>query len=128
MPLVRIALQKGKSAEYREAVSRNVHRAMVENINIPHEDRFQLITEHDSHTLIYDPEYLDIHRTDDIIIIQITISIGRSVDIKRALYARIAELLHESPGRRKEDVFINIIEVAKENWSFGDGIAQYATA
>src|SRR5262245_57272066 len=96
MPLVRIALRKGKSAEYRAAIGDAVHRAMVEAINVPALDRFQVITEHAPDNLIYDPTYLDIQRTDDIVFIQITLNTGRTTDQKKALYARIAERLAEN--------------------------------
>ncbi len=127
MPLVRIALRKGKSPEYRRAISDSIHRAMVETIKIPDQDRFQIVTEHDDAGLLYDPSYLGISRTDGVVLIQITLSAGRTVDVRKALFARIAQLLRESPGVRGEDVFVNLVEVAKENWSFGNGIAQYAT-
>ncbi|TMA19710.1 MAG: tautomerase family protein [Deltaproteobacteria bacterium] len=127
MPLVRIALRKGKSPEYRRAISDSIHRAMVETIKIPEQDRFQIVTEHDDASLVYDPSYLGISRSDGVILVQITLSAGRTVDVRKALFARIAQLLRESPGVRPEDVFVNLVEVAKENWSFGNGIAQYAT-
>jgi 4-oxalocrotonate tautomerase len=127
MPLVRIALRKGKSPEYRHAISDAIHRAMVETIKIPEQDRFQIVTEHDDGTLVYDPSYLGISRSDGVVLIQITLSAGRTVEVRKALFARIAQLLRESPGVRPEDVFVNLVEVAKENWSFGNGIAQYAT-
>lgn len=126
MPLVRIALRQGKSAAYRAAVGDAIHRAMVETIKVPAKDRFQVITEHPADGLVYDPSYLDIARTDDVLVIQITLNAGRTVEMKRALYARIADLLAESPGVRREDVFVSLVEVPKENWSFGNGIAQYA--
>ncbi len=126
MPLVRIALRAGKSESYRRAVADAVHRAMVETINVPAKDRFQIVTEHDAAGLLYDPSYLDIPRTDGVLLIQITINAGRTVELKKALFARMAALLAESPGVRREDVFVSLIEVAKENWSFGNGIAQYA--
>ena len=126
MPLVRIALRQGKPAAYRRAVGESVHRAMVEAINVPPLDRFQLITEHGQDELVYDPSYLDIERTDDVIFVQITLNAGRTTDQKRALYAHIVELLKDKPGVRPEDVLINLVEVPKENWSFGKGIAQYA--
>jgi phenylpyruvate tautomerase PptA (4-oxalocrotonate tautomerase family) len=126
MPLVRIALRAGTSPAYQRAVSDGVHRALVATINIPDADRFHLIAEYAADHFIYDPSYLDIPRTDDLVIIQITISQGRSVDQKRALYRQITEHLTASPGVRPEDVFINLVEVAKENWSFGRGVAQYA--
>jgi phenylpyruvate tautomerase PptA (4-oxalocrotonate tautomerase family) len=127
MPLVRIALRKGKKPEYRRALADSVHRAMVETIKIPEQDRFQIVTEHDDSGLIYDPSYLGISRSDDVVLIQITLSAGRTLEVRKALFARITQLLHESPGIRPEDVFVNLVEVAKENWSFGNGIAQYAT-
>jgi phenylpyruvate tautomerase PptA (4-oxalocrotonate tautomerase family) len=100
---------------------------MVESINVPPQDRFQVITEHPADGLIYDPSYLGINRTDDVVFIQITLNVGRTVDQKRALYKKIADLLAQEPGVRPEDVVINLVEVTKENWSFGNGIAQYAT-
>jgi len=127
MPLVRIALRKGKSPEFRRAISDGVHRAMVETIKVPEQDKFQIITEHDESGLIYDPSYLGISRTDGVILIQVTLNAGRTVEAKKALYARIAQLLREVPSVRPEDVFVSLVEVAKENWSFGNGIAQYAT-
>lgn len=125
MPLVRIALREGTSAEYRRAIADGVHQAMVDAIAIPAEDRFQLITEHSAENLIYDPKYLGIQRTDRIVLIQITLSAGRKPAQKRALYRRIAELLAKSPGVRPEDVAINLVEVTWEDWSFGNGVAQY---
>ncbi|HET9650541.1 MAG TPA: tautomerase family protein [Usitatibacter sp.] len=126
MPLVRIALRKGTKPEFRRAVSDSIHRAMVETIKIPEQDRFQIITEHDPESLVYDPSYLGISRSDGVIVIQITMSAGRTLDVRRALFAKIAANLRETPGVRPEDVFINLVETAKENWSFGNGIAQYA--
>jgi 4-oxalocrotonate tautomerase len=127
MPLVRIALRKGTTPEFRRALSDSVHRAMVETIKVPEQDRFQVITEHDASSLVYDPSYLGISRSDSVVFIQITLSAGRTLEVRKALFARIAQLLRESPGLRPEDVFVNLVEVAKENWSFGNGIAQYAT-
>jgi len=127
MPLVRISLLQGKPETFKRTVGDIVHRAMVETINVPPLDRFQLITEHSRADFIYDPQYLNVARTDDLIIIQITLNAGRSTEMKKALYIRIAGLLHQELGVRKEDVLINLVEVVKENWSFGNGEAQYAT-
>jgi 4-oxalocrotonate tautomerase len=127
MPLVRVALRKGSTPEFRRAVSDSIHRAMVETIGVPEKDKFQILTEHDADSLIYDASYLAIARSDAVILIQITLSAGRSIELRKALFARIAQLLADHPGVRPEDVFVNLIEVAKENWSFGNGIAQYAT-
>jgi 4-oxalocrotonate tautomerase len=127
MPLVRISLIAGKPESHKRKVSEAVHRALVETISIPVQDRFQILTEHSAADFIYDPEYLKIHRTNDLVIIQITMSVGRTLEVRKALYRRIADLLSQEVGLRKEDVFINLVEVAKENWSFGNGEAQYAT-
>lgn len=127
MPLVRISLIAGKPESYKRKVSEAIHRALVETISIPAQDRFQILTEHSAADFIYDPEYLKIHRTNDLVIIQITMSAGRTLEVRKALYRRIADLLSQEAGLRKEDVFINLVEVPKENWSFGNGEAQYAT-
>jgi phenylpyruvate tautomerase PptA (4-oxalocrotonate tautomerase family) len=126
MPLVRIALRAGKPAAYRLALGDAVHRAMVETINVPAQDRFQIITEHPEAGLVYDPSYLGISRTDDVVFVQITLNAGRTVEQKRALYARMAALLRESPGVSAQNLLVSLVEVSKENWSFGDGVAQYA--
>ena len=126
MPLVRISVREGKDPSYRMAVADAVHEAMVATIAIPAADRFQVVTEHTAEGLVYDPGYLGIRRTEDVVLVQITLSAGRTVEIKKALFAKIAENLSKSPGLRKEDVFVNLVEVVKENWSFGNGEAQYA--
>jgi phenylpyruvate tautomerase PptA (4-oxalocrotonate tautomerase family) len=124
MPLVRIDLRKGKDADYRHNIGRVVYEALL-SVGVPDKDRFQVIGEHDADTFLFDPSYLGIERTDDLVIIQITWNEGRTVEQKKALYKAIAEGLTKSPGLRPEDVFINLVEVKKENWSFGNGVAQY---
>jgi 4-oxalocrotonate tautomerase len=126
MPLVRISLREGKTPEYRRAVADSIHDAMVATIGIPAADRFQVITEHGADGLIFDPGYLGIKRSDDVVFVQITLSTGRTVEIKKVLYTKITENLANRVGLRKEDVFVNLVEVVKENWSFGNGEAQYA--
>jgi 4-oxalocrotonate tautomerase len=126
MPLVRISLLAGKPELLKRKISQAVHRGLVDTISIPEQDRFQIITEHAGTDFIYDPQYLNIRRSDDLVMIQITLSAGRPLEVKKALFHRIAELLHDA-GVRKEDILINLVEVAKENWSFGNGEAQYAT-
>jgi 4-oxalocrotonate tautomerase len=127
MPLVRISLLQGKTDDYRKKVGDAVHQAMVESMNVPPLDRFQIITEHANSDFIYDAQYLNISRTDDLIIVQITLNAGRSTDLKKAFYKRLSELLVQQVKLRPEDLLINLVEVAKENWSFGNGEAQYAT-
>jgi 4-oxalocrotonate tautomerase len=125
MPFVRISLRQGKSAEYRRAIGEGVHRAMVEALAIPADDRFQVITEHPPEGLVYDPQYLGVQRTENVVFVQITLSAGRKPQQKRKLYKRMAEILTESPGLRPQDLVINLVEVSWENWSFGNGAAQY---
>jgi 4-oxalocrotonate tautomerase len=128
MPLVRISLVKGKPETYRRKVGDAIHRALVEAVGVPPLDRFQIITEHEPGDLVYDSNYLGIARSADLVIVQITLSTGRSLAQKRALYRRIASNLASSVGLRPEDAWINLVEVAKENWSFGNGVASYAPA
>jgi phenylpyruvate tautomerase PptA (4-oxalocrotonate tautomerase family) len=125
MPLVRISLREGKSEQYRRALGDAVHQAMVEAIDAPPQDRFQIITEHSANDLIYDPSYLGVERSDNIVIVQITLSAGRKPAQKRKLYQRTAELMAKNPGLRPQDLMINLVEVAWENWSFGNGESQY---
>jgi 4-oxalocrotonate tautomerase len=125
MPLVRISLRQGKSEQYRRALGDGLHQAMIEALEIPAQDRFQVITEHSANDLIYDPSYLGIERTDDVVFVQIALSAGRKPPQKSKLYKRIVELLGKNPGVRPQDVMINLLETAWENWSFGNGEAQY---
>jgi 4-oxalocrotonate tautomerase len=125
MPLVRIDLLQGKPPAYRKALGEGIYRALRETFNVPENDRFMVVNEHDAANFIHAENYLDIAHTDDLVIIQITVSDTRTLAQKQALFARVAALLAEDPGLRKEDVFINLIECKKENWSFGNGIAQY---
>jgi phenylpyruvate tautomerase PptA (4-oxalocrotonate tautomerase family) len=126
MPLVRIDLRRGKDAAYRQQVGHAVYEAMV-GVGVPANDRFQIVGEHDADNFLFDPDYLGIHRSGDLVIIQITWNEGRTVEQKKQLYNAIAEGLAKSPGIRKEDVFVSLVEVKKENWSFGNGVAQYAS-
>lgn len=125
MPLVHIDLREEKPASYKKAIGEAVQRAMIEHLNVPVRDQFQIIHEHTPDHMIYNQNYLDIERTDDIVMIQVTLSAGRSTEQKRAFYARVAELLQESPGIRPQDVLIHLVENTREDWSFGNGEAQY---
>jgi phenylpyruvate tautomerase PptA (4-oxalocrotonate tautomerase family) len=125
MPLVRISVQEGQHKSQHAQIGDAVHRAMVETINVPPLDRFQIITEHAQADFVFDASYLNISRTNALVIIQITLNTGRTTEMKKALYKRIAELLHQELQIRKEDVMISLVEVPKENWSFGNGEAQY---
>ena len=126
MPLVRIDLVRGKPASFRKALGEIVYTAMRATIDVPENDKFQIMTEHAPEELNIAEAYLGSNFGNDIIFIQITLNAGRSLEKKKALYKRIADDLAAQLQMRPDDVFINLVEVAKENWSFGRGIAQYA--
>jgi 4-oxalocrotonate tautomerase len=127
MPIVRIDLIDGKSEEYRTQVGEIVYQTLLDVLNVPKGDRFQVITEHREGALSFDREYLDVHRSNDCIFFQITLNAGRSVELKQSFYKELTDRLHQGVKLRKEDVFINLVEVPKENWSYGNGLAQYVS-
>lgn len=126
MPLVHISMRAGKSAAYRSAIFDSLYQATRDTFDVPEGDQFMVISEHDAANFRYGASYFDIARSDDLVLIQISARNTRTVEQKKALFRRIAELLGENPGIRPEDVFVNLIEGEKENWSFGHGLAQYA--
>jgi 4-oxalocrotonate tautomerase len=125
MPFVRIFLRAGTSPEYRKALGDGVHRALVETIAVPPNDHFQVISEHSASDLIYDPGYLGVHRSDRFVLVQIILGIGRKPQQKRKLFKRIAEILAESPELPPQELMTVLVETPWENWSFGNGEAQY---
>ena len=125
MPLVRIDLRRGKSGEFKRTLTNEIYEAMRETFNVPDNDRFMVINEHDEDNFAFDRTYLGIERSDDLVLIQIAANNTRSQETKQAFYGRLVERLSQHPGLRPQDVFINLLEVQKENWSFGNGIAQY---
>jgi 4-oxalocrotonate tautomerase len=125
MPLQRISVVSGRDVAYRQAVADGVHRALVETLNVPPEDRFQILTEHGS-GLICAPTYLGIAHGRAPVFVQVTLNRGRTLEQKKAFYARLADVLLETARVPRADVIVSLVEVEKEDWSFGDGIAQYA--
>jgi len=126
MPFTHISLKKGKSPEYRRTLMEQIYLAMRETIEIPENDRFATISEHEDDNYNKSGNYLGINRSDDVVFIQITLNKGRTTEKKKALYARIAERLASNLSVRPEDVVISLYEVSKEDWSLGNGEAQYA--
>jgi 4-oxalocrotonate tautomerase len=126
MPLVKMYLRAGKNEEFLRAVSESVHSALVSTANVPADDRFHVFTDLKESELYFHHSYGGVERTNDLLIVEITLNVGRTVEVKRALYAAIAENLQRDPGIRKDDVLVSLIEVTKENWSFGGGRATYA--
>jgi 4-oxalocrotonate tautomerase len=127
MPLVRIDVLEGRSEAELTAISDAVHRALTECFGVPQRDRFQVIAEHRKGRLLYDADYLGVRRTDGIVFIQVILSAGRSTEQKTAFYARTAELIVEGAHLRREDVTVVLVENTRDNWSFGNGVAQYVT-
>jgi phenylpyruvate tautomerase PptA (4-oxalocrotonate tautomerase family) len=125
MPLIHISLRAGKPEAYRQAIFDSVYRAMREALGVPEDDQFMTITEHDAANFRYGHAF-GVSRSDDLVYIQITVFDSRTAEQKRALFRRIAQLLGDKPGIRPEDVFVNVLDSAKENWSVGHGLAQFA--
>jgi 4-oxalocrotonate tautomerase len=127
MPLARIDLRRGKPPAYRKAICDGIYRALRETFNVPESDRFLIVNEHDADNFVHTDTYLGITYSADLVVIQITVSDTRNTATKQALYARIVALLSENPGLPKQDIVINLVECKTENWSFGNGVAQYVT-
>jgi 4-oxalocrotonate tautomerase len=125
MPLVRITLARGTLPDYRRAIADGVHDALVATAKVPAADRFQVVEEVSAENLFFSSDYLGIARTPSVVFVQVFLNLGRAVEVKAALYARIAENLGKNPGLRREDVLVSLVEVAKENWSFGNGLMSY---
>jgi 4-oxalocrotonate tautomerase len=128
MPMVRISVLQGTAPEYRRALSDGVQRAMVEAMQVPADDHFHVVTEHPPGGIVFSPSYLGISHSDRIVFVQVTLSTGRKPPQKRAFFRRLKEILAESPGVPPQDLIVNLVEVSWENWSFGNGAAQYMDA
>ena len=127
MPLVRIDLSKDTPANVVQTISEVVYDAMTEFANVPKNDKFQIITRHAPDELIYPAEgYLGVTYTPGIVFIQVTWNTGRTIEMKKAFYRAVADGIHAKTGIRKEDVWINLVEVNREDWSFGNGDMHYA--
>ena len=125
MPLVRIDTIEGRSDADLAAISDAVHQALVSTAGVPARDQFQVITTHKRGRLVYNPGYLNIDRTDGIVIVHVFFASGRTEDVRRALYAKIAGDISTRTATRAEDVFITVTENGRADWSFGNGVAQY---
>jgi 4-oxalocrotonate tautomerase len=125
MPLIHVSMRTGKPEAYRQAIFDNLYRAMREALGVPDDDQFMTISEHDAANFRYGNAF-GVARSDDLVYIQITVFDTRTAEQKKALFRRIAQLLGDRPGIRPEDVFVNVLDSAKENWSVGHGLAQFA--
>lgn len=125
MPLVRITLAAGRPAAERRLIADAVQGALVGAANVPPDDRFQVVQEVPADALIWNAGYLGQSRSPQVVFIEITLNAGRTVEVKKALYAAIAEGLATAVGLRPDDVLVNLVEVPRENWSFGGGAMSY---
>jgi len=125
MPLVKLWMRRGKSPEFLRTAADCVHDALVAQANVPADDRFQIIQELDAEALIAHPTYGGVNRSADLIVVEITLNHGRTLEIKKNLYADIVARLGSALDVRPDDVLISLVEVTKENWSFGNGLATY---
>jgi len=125
MPIVNISMRAGKPAAYRQAIFDSLYQALREALGVPEGDQFMTITEHEAANFRHGNAF-EVDRSDDLVYIRITVFDSRTVEQKKALFRRIAELLEESPGLRPQDVFVNVYDAPKENWSVGNGLAQFA--
>ncbi len=128
MPLVRIDIGPGNQAGLGKEVGEIIYRAMREEINVPADDKFQIITSYPVSELVFPRSYLGIEYSQGIVFIQITLNEGRTTELQRRFYKRIANDCSKELGIRKQDILISLIEVNKENWSFGNGEMQYGPA
>lgn len=126
MPLVRISMKTGRTEQQKRQIADAIYDAMRQTLNVPEDDRFQVVTEYPDDGLLYGENYMNLRRTDGVVFIQIFLRRGRSLEMKQAFYRRVAELMHERAGVRMEDSLIVLTENGPEDWSFGNGIAQYA--
>jgi len=126
MPFVKIFLRDGKSQEYKRAVGDAIHSALTSEANVPPDDRFQAFVNLHEGELIAHPSYGGVTRSNELLIVEITLNAGRTVEVKKSLYAAIAKNLEKDPGLRADDLLVSLVEVTKENWSFGGGRATYA--
>jgi 4-oxalocrotonate tautomerase len=126
VPLVRITVPRGTSAEKKQAIADGVHDALVAQAGVPADDRFQVVQEAEGDGLFWSATYLGFQRSGALVWIEITLNAGRTVEVKRALYAEIAKRLRDAIDVRPDDVLINLVEVTKDCWSFGNGLATYA--
>ena len=127
MPLVRIDVDASITPEVRQAIGSIVYDAMTSAAKVPAHDKFMIVSTHSAGDLIFPAEgYLGIQYTAGIVFIQITWNAGRTTEVKKAFYRKVADDIHDKTGIRKEDVWISLVEVSPENWSFGNGEMQYA--
>lgn len=125
MPLIRISMRRGRPASHPAGIIDGVYRALRTTFEVPENDLFAVVHQHDADEFVFDANFFGFQRSAGLVIIQITVANTRGVTQKKALFAAIAANLQQEPGLKPDDIFINLLEVKRENWSFGGGVAQY---
>ncbi len=125
MPLIRVSMRRGRPASHPAAIVDGVYRALRATFEVPENDLFAVVHQHEAEEFVFDANYFGFERSAGLVIIQLTVANTRGVTQKKALYAAIAENLRRDPGLKPDDIFISLVEVKREDWSFGGGIAQY---
>ncbi|MDP3602526.1 MAG: tautomerase family protein [Bosea sp. (in: a-proteobacteria)] len=125
MPLIRISMRRGRPASHPAAIVDGVYRALRATFEVPENDLFAVVHQHEADEFVFDANFFGFQRSAGLVIIQITVANTRGVTQKKALFAAIAANLQQEPGLKPDDIFINLLEVKRENWSFGGGVAQY---
>ncbi len=125
MPLIRISMRRGRPASHPAAIVDGVYRALRATFEVPENDLFAVVHQHEAEEFVFDANFFGFQRSAGLVIIQITVANTRGVTQKKALFAAIAANLQQDPGLKPDDIFINLLEVKRENWSFGGGVAQY---
>ncbi len=125
MPLIRISMRRGRPASHPAAIVDGVYRALRATFEVPENDLFAVVHQHEAEEFVFDANFFGFQRSAGLVIIQITVANTRGVTQKKALFAAIAANLQQEPGLKPDDIFINLLEVKREDWSFGGGVAQY---
>jgi 4-oxalocrotonate tautomerase len=125
MPFVRISVQSSTPAATRKLIADSVYEAMRETIGIPEGDRFIVVTAHEANDMFIDPSFMGANRSNQLVLTQIFLSRGRTVEQKQALYQSIATRLNQAAGITLDDVMIVLNENSFEDWSFCKGQAQF---
>ena len=125
MPLIRISMRRGRPASHPAAIVDGVYRALRATFEVPENDLFAVVHQHEAEEFVFDANFFGFQRSAGLVMIQIEVDNTRGVTQKKALFAAIAANLQQEPGLKPDDIFVNLLEVKREDWSFGGGIAQY---
>lgn len=128
MPFVKTALPQGTEPHLKRSIVRGIHDALVEAIGMPEDELFNLVSEYRDSEFFFDRNFNGIARSENLIVVEITMRRGRSDAMKRALYAAITRNLEANAAVSPKDVFIFTHENDYSDWSVGNGVFAMAIA